>query len=146
MAGNATKDLLNIQIIEQLYITTTLLKKRGDRDIFKAFGLTTSLFAILTKISAGKNSSSELQAYIEGTPASIAQKLRQLEEKGIITRRLDENDKRRWIFEITEKGQRILAEIQPVYETQLERLFDGYNQSTKSEILGILEELGTRLK
>ena len=146
MNNNPKQKSLNAHIVEQLFITVALLKKSGDKRIFKEFGLTTSLFATLTKIAAGKNSSTELQKYIEGTPASITQKLKQLEGKGIITRRLDEDDKRRWIFEITEKGYRILAEIQPIYEAQVAALFEKYDDTTKSGFLAVIKELEEKLR
>jgi MarR family 2-MHQ and catechol resistance regulon transcriptional repressor len=142
----AGQDLFNTQIVEQLFITTALLRKAGDNRIFKRFGLTTGLFSVLIKIAAGKNSSSELQEYVEGTPASLTQKLKQLEEEQIITRRFDEKDKRRWIFDITEKGHRVLAEIQPVYEAQLLGLFEDYDEGAKSRFLEFLKELEERLR
>jgi DNA-binding MarR family transcriptional regulator len=137
---------LNIQVIERLYVVTALLKKKGDQKIFKKFGITTSLFAILTKIATGKTTGTELQKYIEGTPASITQKLGQLEERGIIARRLDEADKRKWIFEITDEGNRILSEIYPIYEAQLAELFANYDESTKDDFLATLLELEERLR
>ena len=108
--------------------------------------MTTNLYAVLAKIAAGKNSSSILQEYVEGTPASITQKLNQLENKGIIERKLDQQDKRRWVFIITKKGQQILNEIHPVYSEQLAALFAGYNEDQKSQFLEILKELEGRLR
>ncbi len=137
---------LNIHIVEQLFTTVALLKKSGDDRVFKKFGLTTSLFATLTKIAAGNNSSTKLQKYIDGTPASITQKLKQLEKKGIITRRLNKDDKRRWIFEITEKGYQTLEEIQPIYEAQVAALFEGYEDTTKNNFLAVLKGLEERLR
>jgi MarR family 2-MHQ and catechol resistance regulon transcriptional repressor len=146
MGSRTARDRLNFQLVEQLYITATLLKKSGDRRIFGQFGLTTSLFAILTKIASGKDTSSELQEYIEGTPASITQKLRQLEKRGFITRRSDEADRRRWFFEITDHGWQVLARLQGVYQAQLAELFAGLDQKSKQNLLDALAELGTRLK
>lgn len=146
MHNKKEQDSLNAQIIEQLFVTTALLRKSGDNRIFKQFGLTTSLFAILTKIAAGKNSSSELQQDVEGTPASITQKLKQLEEKEIITRRWDENDKRRWNFDITDKGYRVLAEIYPVYEAQLARLLGEYTDTEKKGFLEVLIRMEEKLR
>lgn len=137
---------MNIQIVERLYVVTTLLKKSGDQRIFGKFGVTTSLFAILTKIADGKNTGIELQKYIEGTPASITQKLGQLEERGIIVRHLDVTDKRKWIFEITETGNQILSEIAPVYEAQLVELFATSDESAKGDFLAMLRELEDRLR
>jgi len=144
--NNNQQKSLNAHIVEQLFITVALLKKSGDTRIFKKFGLTTGLFAPLTMIAIGENSSTGLQKYIEGTPANITQKIKQLEKKGIITRRLDENDKRRWIFEITEKGYDILAEVQPVYEEQIAELFEVYDDATKNDLLVVLKGLEERLR
>ncbi len=140
------QESLNIQVVEQLFLTTALLKKSGDNRIFKKFDLTTNLYAVLVKIAAGKNSGSMLQEYVEGTPASITQKLNQLEKKGIIERKLDKHDKRRWVFDITKKGHRILDEIRPVYDEQLASLFQGFNKTQKSQFLKTLKELEGRLR
>jgi DNA-binding MarR family transcriptional regulator len=146
MNSRATRDRLNAQIVEQLYVTATLLKKNGDRRIFSQVGLTTSLFAMLTKIAAGKNTGSELNDYVEGTPASITQKLRQLEERGFLTRRSDETDRRRWFFEITTHGQRVLAKLQGSYQAQLAELFVGLDEASKQVLLEALAELEKRLR
>ena len=146
MHNNKDNPPLNTQIAERLYVVSTLLKKSGDQRIFKKFGITTSLFAILTKIAEGKNTGVALQKYIEGTPASITQKLGQLEDRGIVARRLDEVDKRKWIFEITEVGSQILSEVYPVYEAQLAELFAGHDESTKGDFLAMLLELEERLR
>jgi DNA-binding MarR family transcriptional regulator len=139
-------EALNIQIVERFYIVAALLKKSGDRRIFSKFGITTSLFAILTKIAEGKNTGVELQKVIEGTPASITQKLGQLEERGIIARRLDETDKRKWIFELTTAGERALSEIAPVYEAQIGELLAVYDELTKRNLLAMLVEMEERLR
>lgn len=146
MHNGRDSESLDIRIVERLYVVTALLKKNGDQRIFKKFGITTSLFAILTKIADGKNTGSELQKYIEGTPASITQKLSQLEEREIVARRLDETDKRKWIFEITEEGNRILSEIYPVYAAQLAELFARHDESMKGDLLRVLLELEERLR
>jgi DNA-binding MarR family transcriptional regulator len=146
MNSRATRDRLNAQIVEQLYVTATLLKKNGDRRIFSQVGLTTSLFAMLTKIAAGKTTGSELNDYVEGTPASITQKLRQLEERGFLTRRSDETDRRRWFFEITTHGQRVLAKLQGSYQAQLAELFVGLDEASKQVLLEALAELEKRLR
>lgn len=146
MAQKTKQESLNIQVVEQLFLSTTLLKKSGDKRIFKKFDLTTNLYAVLAKIAAGKNSSSILQEFVEGTPASITQKLNQLENKGIIGRKLDKQDKRRWVFEITKKGQQILDKIRPVYNEQLAALFEGYNETQKSRFFEMLKELEGRLR
>jgi MarR family transcriptional regulator, 2-MHQ and catechol-resistance regulon repressor len=136
---------LDIQIIEQLTITTARLKKAGDSRIFKKFSLTTALFAILTKIAAGKTTIPEMQELIEGTPASLTQKLKQLEDREIIIRRLDESDKRRWIFDISDKGQRILAELHPAYAAQIRELLEPFSEKEKNAFLDVLRELENRL-
>ena len=146
MTKKNQQDSLNIQVVEQLFLTTALLKKSGDNRIFKKFDLTTNLYAVLAKIAAGKNSSSILQEYVEGTPASITQKLNQLENKGIIERKLDKADKRRWVFEITKKGRQILEELRPVYNEQLTTLFDGHNKTQKNQFLEVLKELEAKLR
>jgi DNA-binding MarR family transcriptional regulator len=146
MNSRATRDRLNAQIVEQLYVTATLLKKNGDRRIFSQVGLTTSLFAMLTKIAAGKTTGSELNDYVEGTPASITQKLRQLEERGFLTRRSDETDRRRWFFEITTHAQRVLAKLQGSYQAQLAELFVGLDEASKQVLLEALAELEKRLR
>jgi DNA-binding MarR family transcriptional regulator len=146
MSEKAQPESIDIQIVEQLFTTTALHRKSGDNFIFKKFGLTTSLYAILTKIAAGINSSSDLQIYIEGTPASITQKLNQLEKKGIITRHLDEQDKRRWNFKITPQGEQILESIYPVYEGQLQLLFQDYDRVAMTDFLEMLKQLEVRLR
>jgi DNA-binding MarR family transcriptional regulator len=71
--------------------------------------------------------------------------LNQLEEKGIFSRHLDKRDKRRWKFMITPQGEEILESIYPVYEKQLQLLFQDYDQGYMAEFLEVLKLMEVRL-
>jgi DNA-binding MarR family transcriptional regulator len=136
----------NIQMVEQIFIVTALLRKSGEKRIFRNFGLTTSLFTVLGKIASGKRTSTEIQEYVEGTPSSITQKIKQLEKRNLIVRQLDEKDNRRWIFELTEIGKQIITQIQPEYEEQLNKLFRNFDEDIKAEFLQFLREMEKKLR
>jgi DNA-binding HxlR family transcriptional regulator len=76
------------------------------------FGDTWSLLIVRDMIALGKNTFGEfLESKERIGPSVLAERLVHLEEKGIITKKPSEIDKRKFIYSLTEKGMDVIPII-----------------------------------
>ena len=128
----------------QLFKVVALLEKTGNQ-IFSNFGLTVKTYTILIAISEGCKKSTDLSHYVQGSMASITQKTKWLEEKGLIHRRLDKKDKRIWYFDLTDKGVEIIKKIKPAYEEMVSVLYEPFSKREVEVTIKILNQVEKRL-
>lgn len=84
-------------------------------------------------------SQKELQQIMRVQPGSISELLTKMERAGFVEREKDENDKRRIIVKITDKGKEHLAEFQNEEEQQ--DLFAALDEAQKEQLKGLLRTL-----
>lgn len=101
---------------------------------------------MLKLIYFGSSSIEELKKYIFETPASITQKLANLEKKGLIERTLDKEDKRKWIFNITQKGGEVYIATQELNNEVSSEIFKSISAIESDTLLRILMKLKDTLR
>lgn len=79
----------------------------------------------------------ELQEILQIQPGSMSELLAKLEEKGLILRRKDEEDKRRSILTLTEAGQTVAKEQQ----REEKPLFEALDETEQEELKNLLGKL-----
>jgi len=134
----------NIVLNNQFFIVIALLEKTGNQ-IFSKFGLTVKTYAILVAIDGGCTKSTELAKNIQGSKASVTQKTKWLEEKGLIYRELDKKDKRIWYFYLTDKGKETLKRVVPDYEKALNKLFRSFSKKEIDLVIKMFKIMEDRL-
>lgn len=126
--------------IHDLFHTVGTLESYGDT-LFKPFGLTTKQFAILRLIHEGHNTSSLLQQQWGHHKSTIAQKIKQLEQKKLLIRTVSEHDNRVWIFSLTDLGQQNLFHCMALYKEVLATVFQNFSQSEIEALSQLLNKL-----
>jgi len=121
-----------------------LLEKTGNQ-IFSKFGLTVKTYAILVAINEGCNKSTGLAEDIQGSKASVTQKTKWLEEKGLIYRELDKKDKRIWYFHLTDKGKETLKLVVPDYEKAMNGLYRSFSKKEIDQMIKMFKVMEDRL-
>ena len=134
----------NIVLNNQFFIVIALLEKTGNQ-IFSKFGLTVKTYAILVAIDGGCTKSTELAKNIQGSKASVTQKTKWLEEKGLIYRELDKRDKRIWYFYLTDKGKETLKMVIPDYEKAMSRLYRSFSKREIDQVIKMFKVMEDRL-
>lgn len=134
----------NIILNTQFFIVIALLEKTGNQ-IFSRFGLTVKTYAILVAINEGCTKSTELAKNIQGSKASVTQKTKWLEGKGLIYRELNKRDKRIWYFHLTDKGKETLKMVVPDYEKAMNRLFESFSKKEIDQAIKMFKILKDRL-
>ena len=87
---------------------------------------------------------SEISNEMGISTARIAAALNGLEAKGLVTRRIDERDRRRILVELTSAGQAHVAEHEKMISDTMVRLLTGIGEEDAVELLRILKKIADR--
>ena len=133
-----------IHLITELFETMNLLEAAGESFFWK-YGLTVRTYAILRMIQWWINTSKMLLWWIYGTAPNLTKKIRFLEEWWFILRYYHPDDKRVSVFEITDKGKRVVEKIIPEYEKSIEYIFADITEVTISDTIYFLKKMKKNL-
>ncbi len=109
-------------------------------------GLSSARLGVLGRLyREGTAIATDLAAYLHIQPQSLTRVLTELEQRGLITRRPDEVDRRRSLLEITEEGRRLLVEEIREQRVMLARIIAKEFTSAERDMLRIAAGLMDRL-
>ena len=92
-------------------------------------------------LEKGTMTQSELQNIIDIRSGSLSEILSKIEDKQLITREKDENDKRRVKIEITEKGKEIILLKEEEHKDKSKELFKVISEEEQKQLEVILSKL-----
>jgi MarR family transcriptional repressor of emrRAB len=118
------------------------LTTRLDEALQKA-GLAELEFRTLLTIFSrdGTATPSDLSASLAQSPANLTRITDVLVERGLITRTVSDQDRRRTLLGITPVGERLLRELLPEMAAYTTALFRGFTADDKSRLLADLKRL-----
>ncbi len=96
------------------------------------------LCVLLTHPGIDQVSLAGLAAIDTSTAASVATRL---EEKGLLTRRVDPANRRQRILELTEAGRALLAEANDAIERLHHRIFEKFSSDEEAVFMDLLQKL-----
>jgi len=120
--------------------TSESVKKKANR-LLKPFRITIEQYAVLQRIHEGFDTSSKILSVWGGTKSALANKLAELEKKGLIKRAVSLQDKRIWIFTLQKKGVELINTVQPKHEALVSDLFKNLNNQEIKELIRVFEKL-----
>ncbi len=124
-----------------LIIKTSESIKKKANSLLKPYNLTVEQYAVLQRIHEGFDTSSKILSAWGGSKPSLANKLSELEKKGLIERNVDPKDKRIWIFSLKNKGLKLFKAIQPIHEEIVSKLYQNLSVQEIKELTRILEKI-----
>lgn len=92
-------------------------------------------------LEKGTITQSDLQNVIDIRSGSLSEILSKMEDKQLITREKDENDKRRVKIEITEKGKEVILLKEEEHKNKSKELFKVIDEEEKKQLEVILSKL-----
>jgi len=107
---------------------------------FETFGIETKEFFVLDEVDACRYPA-ELAAKLMLPKASITMYLRNLVEKGLVQREIDESDLRRHRLATTEKGREVLAQALDTLATEFSSMMGKIDADDRVELRRILLDL-----
>lgn len=137
-------------MIDDSYILIKMHRVNSQIDrktarIAERYGLTLSQFGVLEALyHSGDLTVGEVKERILSTDGTIPVVVKNLERCGMITRREDENDRRRRILSLTEKGRETIAEAYPENERMISEQMSVWSTEEKRQLARLLRKFGTR--
>ncbi len=134
------------EIIDKIFSIRNFLEKSGNEDIFRQFGLSVSTYVPLKMIYCGLETIAQMKQICTETVASLGQKIQKLENLHLVARELNKNDKRKWTFSVTGKGEEVLHEVELSYQKVSEDLFSDFSKQEKAALWELLQKIENNLK
>ncbi len=104
--------------------------------------LSTSEFGVLELIyHKGSQPVQEIAKKILVTSGTITYVIDKLIQKGLVTRKNCESDKRRYYIDLTESGKEVIEALFPKHQAYLEEIFSGLDEASKEVLVKTLFEL-----
>jgi MarR family transcriptional regulator, negative regulator of the multidrug operon emrRAB len=115
----------------------------------RPFGLTEPEFRVLTTLFSqpdGVAHPSDLCVRASQSPANMSRISDALVSRGLITRDLSVQDRRRMVLRITAEGERLVRRLLPTLFAPLRELLKEFPESEQLEMTAQLKRLGTQLQ
>lgn len=133
-----TKKSMAVYISMSRVINT--LRRENNKLILK-HDLTLGQFAVMEALySKGRLSTGEVMEKILSTSGNIPVIVKNLEKDGFITRKQDEDDKRRFILDLTDKGKDLMDEIVPENLKFMDELISLWDDDEKEELIILMNK------
>eukprot|EP01156_Anaeramoeba_ignava_P006432 Anaeramoba_ignava/a348637_15.p2 GENE.a348637_15~~a348637_15.p2 ORF type:complete len:142 (+),score=9.26 a348637_15:8-433(+) len=115
---------------------------RNTITIVNKYGISTSQFAVLEALyHKGDLSVGQVQEKVLSTSGTIAVVIKNLEKNNLIYRLQDDNDKRKYILKLSEKGFDLISEVYPENESMILNLMDRLSKEEQSNLLTYMKKL-----
>jgi len=116
------------------------------RSLARATGLTPSQLIVLNMVDhLGDATPTDLARNASLTLATMTTLVDKLEDRGFITRRRDEADRRRMLIRITKAGKKTLAESPDALQQQFQKRFEALVDWEQASLIAALEKVAALL-
>ncbi|MBI9015830.1 MAG: MarR family transcriptional regulator [Phycisphaerae bacterium] len=140
---NRDIEMLAHEAILNIYHTVSCLKKAGD-EFFKAFGLTDVQFNLLMLL---KYQTSDNKGMTQATiskmmlvnRANITMLVDRMEKGDLVTRTAAPGDRRSNIVIMTEKGEKLLDEVEVLYAQRIQLVMADLNEDQQKNLIQMME-------
>ena len=124
------------------FLRFSLLSHKRLEDDLDKLGLTPPQFYVLATIGyAGGLPFGEIGAKMMVTVSNLTGIVDRLEEKKLVSRRRDENDRRVVYVVLTEKGAKLYKNTIPLFEKSIAQIFSSLDKPQQKELSVLLRKL-----
>jgi MarR family 2-MHQ and catechol resistance regulon transcriptional repressor len=124
------------------FLRFSLLSHKKLEDDLEKLGLTPPQFYVLATIGyAGGLPFGEIGAKMMVTVSNLTGIVDRLEEKRLVSRKRDENDRRVVHVVLTEKGVKLYKNAIPLFEKSISQIFSSLDKSAQKELSVLLRKL-----
>jgi MarR family 2-MHQ and catechol resistance regulon transcriptional repressor len=122
--------------------TASVLSAAAD-NLFREFDLTEAQFNVLfsLKYNSLRVTQSDLGKRLVVSRASITSVLDKLEGKGLVERIDVPANRRIYHVALTDKGQELVDEVEPVYRQRVHEVMEGFDTRNCRELIAMLERI-----
>jgi DNA-binding MarR family transcriptional regulator len=147
MVHDAPEDLRAINELIDIITAATRSPRQRDR-IARATGLPLTIASIgaLRVVEQGEGSSATEVAHRLGIdPSTVSRQLRPLEERGLVTRTVDETDRRVTRLSVTATGRRVLERVELSAIAQLSGALESWSVDDRALLCQLITRLNDDL-
>jgi DNA-binding MarR family transcriptional regulator len=128
-----------------IYYTAAQLKKKAD-DFFKPYGLTDVQFNVmmLLKHQGGEQgglAQAQLSDMMLVNRANITSLIDRMEKAALVERTTPPNDRRYNIVRLTDKGHKVLSEVEPAYVGEVQRVVTTLKEGELDKLIEMLTRI-----
>ncbi|MDA9129038.1 winged helix DNA-binding protein [Candidatus Gracilibacteria bacterium] len=134
------------QIIEDMFCIHNSLMEHINRKVFESHGLTLNSFIPLKMISYGMTTITQMREAYSESAASFGQKIGKLEKLGLVVRSLHADDKRKWIFTLTKKGEETIKILDEKFSKACLQFFSNFSSQEKGDFHTLLGQVENNLQ
>jgi len=132
-----------------IYYTASQIKKRAD-EFFRPFGLTDVQFNVMMLLAyqGGRQdglNQAQLSDMMLVNRANVTSLVDRMEKAGLVVRTSAADDRRYNIVNLTGKGRKLLAKIEPLYVQEVKRIMGSATAAEHKRLIGVLGKIRSRL-
>lgn len=143
MAVDSAEPALAADVREALhaYVDAITLAEPIQAALWKSAGVTVTQLAVLHQLRSGPMPAGQLGRRVGLSPASITHLLDRLEERGLVSRRRSEADRRCVEVHATEAGQRLKGETRVFRGTRIQHAVEAMAPGSRARLTAALGDL-----
>jgi DNA-binding MarR family transcriptional regulator len=128
-----------------IYYTATRLRKRAA-DFLRPFGMTDVQFNLLMLLQHQDNlngglNQAQLSSMMLVNRADITALIDRMERATLVARTVAPSDRRCNISQLTDRGRRLLSQIEPLYAKEVKRIMAGLSDKEQTKMMQALEKV-----
>ena len=137
--------LLSHEVLLNIYHTASCIKKRAD-DYLRSYGLTDVQFNLMMLLRHQGGDEQVLnQAQISKmmlvNRANITSLVDRMEKAELVIRTADESDRRYNMVRLTQRGEQILARVEPGYAAEIQKRMADFTGDEQRQLIHNLEKI-----
>lgn len=130
----------DLKLFISLSRTLLYLDRETDK-IFKEYGITKTQFAVLEALlSKGDLSQCDLRRLILTTAGNLPVVINNLLKQDLISKRQHEDDGRRHVLSLTDKGRQLILKVFPENELCIQQCFSVWSEEEKTVLHGLMKK------
>lgn len=134
------------EVVELFYDVMRKLRNQSrDQGVYQNVREGQSRCLYMIKM-AGEINQRRLSDILNIRPTSLSETIKRLEEKGLIQRKPDENDKRTYVVSLTEKGDEEMERIRKSYASEHKEWLEVLTDEEVDKFFEILTKVSTSIK
>jgi MarR family transcriptional regulator, transcriptional regulator for hemolysin len=127
-------------LLLRAYLDAVMLSEAVQTQVWHAAEVTLAQVRVLRRLAKQPLSLGQLGADLALAPPSMTRLADRLEERGLIERRRDDEDRRKVLAELTPEGRRLVSAIPSLDLTPLRKAVDGMSVADRERIAAAMRE------
>jgi DNA-binding MarR family transcriptional regulator len=133
-------------LVRLIYITAQAISRTAEKHL-SPHGLTVEQLHLLKQVKLEPGiSQRRLGELTNKTPANVTRILDRLEDKGLVSRNADPNDRRTSLVVLLAAGEQLMDRVHLILEQLSDRLLSGIGEQAQEQVRQVLQTITTNIE